>query len=180
MGFRSSLPVVLMSAVGLVTVGLSASSGANKAIADPSSGDRLGCGTFCQIAGGYGAPGGQEDHSHDAVTLVSTGTVTADVDGYVPVTLKCHLSVQCVGALMLFSEDGGEAAGGGRSDLLVNAGATRTIGVPAGADAVAYLRSHGPTTYNLTIDARQAREEIPTDGFGHLSLENDVTVAAPG
>ena len=50
---RSSLLVLLMSAVGLIALGLFAPGGATKAVADPSE-DRLGCGTFCQNAGGYG------------------------------------------------------------------------------------------------------------------------------
>lgn len=48
---RSSLPVMLMSAVGLIAPGVLAPWGATKAVADPN-GDRLGCATtYCQNAG---------------------------------------------------------------------------------------------------------------------------------
>jgi hypothetical protein len=38
-------------AVGFVTLGLLASVGVTRAAADQGSGDRLGCGTYCQNAG---------------------------------------------------------------------------------------------------------------------------------
>ena len=56
MSFRSSLLGVLMSAIGFVAAGILAPGGAYKALADPG-GDRLGCNTFCQNAGGYGGAG---------------------------------------------------------------------------------------------------------------------------
>jgi hypothetical protein len=190
MGFRS--PLALMSTVGLFTLGFLAPWGTPKAVAD---GDRLGCSTYCQTAGGYGGAGG--NRPPPAVTLVST-SVTADADGYVPVTLRCHLQVQCMGVLLLIPVDSeghsiavpGATGGGriGRSDLLVNAGATRTIGVPEGGATLAYLRSHGPTPFNLTIDADQApgcqdRHEgcgFANNDFSYTSLDNPLTVAAPG
>jgi hypothetical protein len=175
---RSSFPVMLMSAVGLLTLGFLVPWGAAKAVADPS-GDRLGCGTYCQNAGGYGGAGGA-NRPPPAVTLVSTGTVIADADGYAPVTVTCHRPVQCRGVLLL---------GGGRSDLLVNGGATRTIGVPLPSQTIASLRSNGPTTLNLIIDAGQLPDGGPilvgasgADpwGFSPTSLDNPLTVAAPG
>lgn len=173
MGFRS--PLVLMSTVGLFTLGFLAPWGATKAVADPS-GDRLGCGTYCQNAGGYGAPGGPKPPP--AVTVVSSGTVTADADRYAPVTLRCNLQVQCMGALMM---------GGGRSDLLVNAGATRTIGVPLSPQVFASLKSNGPTTLNLLIDAGQSPGPQFCEGragnyppFSCIIPDNPLTVAAPG
>lgn len=180
---RSSLSVLMMSAVGLITLGLLAPWGATKAVADPS-GDRLGCATYCQNAGGYGGAGGA-DRPPPAVTLVSNGTVTVDADGYVPVTLRCNLQVQCMGVVLL---------GGGRSDLLVNGGATRTIGVPLSPQALASLKSNGPTTLNVTIDAGQApgtqcQEPYNTGcrvvagpggySFSYTSLDNSLTVAPP-
>lgn len=163
---------------GLIAFAL-APSGAPKAVAD---GDRLGCDTYCQTAGGYGGAGGPKPPP--AVTLVST-SVTADPDGYVPVPLKCHLSTPCRGVLILSTL-------GGRSTLLVNAGATRTIDIPVGADGIAFLRSKGPTTTNLTIDAGQEPTgQVPcgeyhagcyrTDdvGFSLTSLDNTLTVAPP-
>jgi hypothetical protein len=182
--FRSWLPVVLMSAVALITLGLWAPWGAAKAFADPS-GDRIGCGTYCQNAGGYGAPGST---APPAATLLSNGTVTADSDGYVPVTVKCNLSAQCSGALLVCLESqaaiadptvGGLGMAGmcGRSDLRVDAGATRTIGVPLPAPALPFLRSHGPTTSSVTADSSQSSGGGA--GFKTLS-ETTLTAAAPG
>jgi len=187
-------------AVGLVTLGLLASYGATKASADQGSGDRLGCGTYCQTAGGYGSAGGNVTLPPPAVSLVSTGTVTADADGYVPVTLTCHRTVQCRGVLRLFGTfltvdpDTGNAIHpvvSGQSDLVVDAGATRTIGVPlsrpagsSGASAIALLRSNGPTTLDLQIDAA-AQDlnlgedyRVPDNGLTSMSSDK-LTVAAP-
>ncbi len=171
---RSSLPAILISAVGLIILGSLAPWGAPKAIAD---GDRLGCGTFCQNAGGYGAPA---DPRKPAVTIVSSGTVTAGSDGYVPVTVTCDLNVQCSGALLLCLRTNDPALVNlgmpgecGRSDLVANAGATRTIGVPMPAPALAFLRSHGPTTSTLAAPIANA-----PDGFKGDSAS--LTVAAPG
>lgn len=176
MSYRSSLPVMLMSMVGLVAVGLLATCGANNAVAD--SGDRLGCGTFCQNAGGFGATANSDKPS---VTIASGGTVTPDGDGYAPVTVTCDLAAQCSGALLfcLRTDDPallgmGMAGYCGRSDLLVNAGATRTIGVPFPAPALTSLRSHGPT--NAVLDAAIAH---PPAGFTNLNSAI-LTVAAPG
>ncbi len=198
MGFRP--PLVLMSTIGLFTLGFLAPWGATKAVADPS-GDRLGCSTYCQTAGGYGATGGPQPPQ--AVTLENTGTAIADADGYVPVTVKCHRKVQCKGVLRLSGQflavdpatgNAIHPVVAGASDLLVNAGATRTIGIPLsrpgalpGADsAIALLRSHGLTTLNLLIDAdaqdlNQGRDwrDFYNDGLAGISLENPLTVAAP-
>ncbi|MGO9928537.1 MAG: hypothetical protein ACLPLP_21065 [Mycobacterium sp.] len=169
---RSSSPVMLMSAIGLITLGFLAPWSATRAVADPS-GDRLGCGTYCQSAGQYGAAG---QPPPSPVTILSTGTVTADADGYVPVTLKCNATVQCQGALMLelsgWSNPQGMSWVTGRSDLVVNAGATRTIGVPVPAGALALVRSQGPTALTVTADTN------PTYG-AQLAYAN-LTLAAPG
>jgi len=179
---RLSLPVMLISTVGLITLGFLAPWSATKAVADPS-GDRIGCGTYCQNAGGYGAPG---NNAPPAATILSSGTVTADSDGYVPVTVKCNLSVQCSGALLVCLEGPaviadlgnlGMAGYCGRSDLTVNANATRTIAVPLPAAALAFLRSHGPTSATANADSR------PSAGVGsgfNTLAGADLTVAAPG
>jgi hypothetical protein len=177
MSYRSSLPITLMSIVGLIAAGLMTTCGGIKASADPG-GDRIGCGTFCQDAGGYGAVANSDKPS---VTIVSHGTVTPDRDGYAPATVTCDLTVQCSGALLLCLQTQdpalinlGMAGECGRSDLLVSAGTTRTIGVPLPAAALTSLRSHGPTS--STLNAVIAH---PPDGFTNLNSAI-LTVAAPG
>ena len=168
MSYRSSLPVVLMSMVGLVAVGLLAKSGANKAAADSGSGDRLGCGTYCQDAGGYNGPAGDPWHDPwqpdaDPAEKVASGTVRVDDDGYVPVTVTCASAslFTCQGRIVL-SIDGltnpPDVCGGGHqhwagcSDLLVNSDSTRTIGVPLTPAALAYARAHSPVTVDASVD----------------------------
>jgi hypothetical protein len=190
-------PLVLISAVGLFTLGFLAPWGTPKAAADE---DRPGCNTYCQNAGGYGATG-KGPELPPAVTLVST-SVTADADGYAPLTLRCNLPVQCRGVLRLgarlqtVNPETGNAIHpviGGASDLRVNAGATRTIGVPLsrpegslGPSAMALLRSNGPTTFGLMIDSAQAPGTDDyvrtTANYGFSMIMNDInlTVTAPG
>ena len=67
---------VLVALVGLITLALLEPRGVPKAVAD--DGDRLGCGTACQSAGQYGAPA----LPPSPITILSTGTVTPDPDGY--------------------------------------------------------------------------------------------------
>lgn len=167
------------ASLGLITLALVAPWAVPKAVAE---GDRLGCSSYCQSAGGYGAAGGPKPPA--AVTLAST-SVTADADGYVPVPLTCHLSTTCRGVLIL-------SPVGGRSTLVVNAGATRTIDIPVGVDGIAFLRSNGPTTFDLTIDAGQEPTgqapcgeyhagcyRTDNEGFLLTSLDNMLTVAPP-
>jgi hypothetical protein len=177
MSFRFSLPMALMSAVGLVTLGSLTPWGAVKAAADET---RPGCGTFCQSAGQYGAPGG--GNKTLAVTIDSSGTVTPDPDGYVPVTVTCNLQVQCTGALLLelagWSNPGDSMSWvTGRADLPVNAGATQTIGVRVPAGAIDFVRSNGPTPLTVLTD---------TGGMFNLNFEliqtltrASLTMAAP-
>lgn len=113
----------------------------------------MGCATYCQAAGILN--GGAGD-AHPAVTIVPSGAVTADTDGYAPVMLTCNLRVQCRGSLVLtltrpgFDEQGYLA---GKSDVVVDAGATMTLGVPLDAVAFDWLRSRGPTDLEVIVDA---------------------------
>ena len=167
------------------------------------SGVRLGCGTYCQAAGilNGGAGGG-----HPAVTVVPGGTVTADADGYVPVVLTCNLTVKCQGSLALnmirpgVQEQGYTA---GRSDVLVEAGATTTLEVPLDAVARSSLQSERSIHFGVLVDAGLSfgcdgsawAPDAPTklglppcgkgegapviDGFDIFG-EGDLTVAAVG
>ena len=157
MSYRSSFsPVVLMSTVGLGAVGFLATPGANNAAADPgSSGDRLGCSTYCQNAGGYGAAGSNTPYV--PIVKVASGAVRADADGYVPVTVTCVASSTCQGIILLsisgFSpeECGGPYHWAGCSDLIVNANSTRTIAVPLTPGALAYVRANSPVTVDAAV-----------------------------
>jgi hypothetical protein len=171
MKYRSSSlsPAVLTSTVGLVAAGLLATCG--DAAADPSGGDRLGCATYCQSAGGYGAAGGQPPPPPFAT--VASGAVQADADGYVPVTVTCDASSTCKGIILL-SIPGGpspEPCGGpyswaGCSDLFVNANSTRTIAVPLTPGAAAYLSAHR----TVTIDAGVGPGSGPPTYHGTLNV----------
>jgi hypothetical protein len=163
---------VLVGLVGLTIVALVAPWATPKAVAD---GDRLGCGTACQSAGQYGAPG---SNGPQGVTILTSGTVAPDPDGYVPVTFACHMPTQCVGSVVL------ELAGfsnpddrlpwvTGRSDLVVNGGATRTIGIPVAAPAIAYVRSQGPTPVTVITSIAGGND------FKGLN-EAKLTLGAPG
>lgn len=177
MSFRFSIPLMLMPVLGLAAAGLMAPGAANKAAADET---RPGCNTYCQSAGQYGAPGGP---TKQAVTIVSSGTLTPDPDGYVPVTLTCNVQIQCVGALLLelsgWSNTQDEMSWvTGRSDLLVNAGATQTIGVKVPTAAIDYVRSHGPTPLKVVADTNDVTQTYQ-DGFQTLN-QTTLTMAAPG
>jgi hypothetical protein len=100
--------------------------------------DRPGCGTYCQAAGPLAGGIGE---GREAVTIHSSRTVVLDPDGYLPVTVTCNLSVQCRGVLSAGVAGLDFTA---RSDLLVNAGATATLGVGLPAAAVAHIRAQTP------------------------------------
>jgi len=166
---RSARRSISTAAVGLIAIALLPSCGSNtNAVADPTttsqsastSGElRLGCGTFCQNAGGYGG-GLTAVPEIPAATVVSNGTVTPAADGYLPVTVECDLPVQCSGALSLDLKPFGMSSPQlpttvGRSDLLLDGGATRTFGLLLPPEALAYLKSHGPTPTWVVADSRQ-------------------------
>jgi hypothetical protein len=170
-------------AVVFVALGLLASYGASTAAADQGSGDRLGCGTFCQNAGGYGGAGAT--HPRVPVVTVASGAVRVDADGYVPVTLTCAASSTCQGAITLnianlsSQQDcgGGTYAWAGCSDLLVNGNATRTIAVPLTPDALAYVRANSPVTVGVTANSGQAPKTSDPDSwpFGEGNLQVSAT-----
>jgi hypothetical protein len=169
MGFRS--PLLLMSAVGLFTLGLLAPWGAPKAVAD---GDRLGCTTYCQNAGGYGGAG-SAGPKPPPIVEVASGAVSPDADGYIPVKVTCLDSSTCQGAITLniTSESFPDHCGGGKynwagcSDLLVNAKSTRTIAVPLTPAALAYVRANSPVT--VYADAHVTNTGSTVDGLLQVS-----------
>jgi hypothetical protein len=115
------------------------------------TGDRLGCGTDCQSAGGYGAPG---DEGVQAVTILSSGTVPLDPDGYVPLTLTCNLPVLCDGEIRACAEvpdSAGSGMGCGRSDGEVGPNTTRTIGIALPTPVLSVVRAQGSTSIHFTV-----------------------------
>ena len=128
---------------------------------------RLGCGTFCQNAGGYGAPGVQVKLVD--VTKVVGGAVSLDPDGYVPVTLTCLIPATCKGYITLGIKGGpgsdlcGNYHHDGCSDLVINANSTQTFGVPLLPNALAYARAHSPVTIGVDVHTNQTTscEDIP-------------------
>jgi hypothetical protein len=108
---------------------------------------RLGCGTYCQAAGPLA---GSIGPGREAVTILASGIVTLDADGYLPVTLTCNLSVQCTGVL---SSGIPGMAFVARSDLLVNPGATATLGLRYPAAAVADIQAHSPPCRSSSTDS---------------------------
>jgi len=131
--------------IGLLAPTFLASWGAAARAGGDSGETRPGCGTFCQNTGQYGGVG---DPPPSPITILSSGTVTVEPDGYVPVTVKCNSKVQCQGALLIglkgFSNPQDRLSWvTARADLVVNAGATQTIGLALPAGALTFLRAHG-------------------------------------
>ena len=98
---------------------------------------RLGCGVYCQNAGGYG-----DGEEGKIVMRIETRGRVAPVDDAVPVELTCLLSKPCKGAIII-SSNPPESVEVGRSDLLVERGSTATIAVPMSPDAIAALQRGG-------------------------------------
>ena len=57
----------------------------------------------------------------------------------------------------------------------MNAGATRTIGVPLSSSAIAYLRSNGPTALDVLADTNGTSGSVN----GYQNAGATLTVAAP-
>ena len=159
-----------------------------------ASGVRLGCRTYCQAAGIFN--GGPGESGQPAVTIVSSGAVTAD--GYLPVVLTCNLTVQCQGSLVLDFQRPGfpeQAYIASKSDVVVDAGATTTLEVPLDDVTLSWLQSHGSTKFQAILDAGPSFGcngygsdkslglpdcgAEPIDGFDVFSID-DLTVAPPG
>jgi hypothetical protein len=127
---------------------------------------RLGCGTYCQTAGGYGAVAAPD--MLDVIKL-GGGAVSMDADGYVPVTVTCLIPATCRGVIALqiegytMPESYTRVEYPGRSDLVVNANSTQTIGVPLNAEGLAFARAHSPVTVDIHADANQTADcsDIP-------------------
>jgi hypothetical protein len=118
---------------------------------------RLGCHKYCQNAGGTG---GEEKASDTIVGLKVENPVVAFDDGTIPVRIYCFVEENCVGAILVFGEDGDD----GRSDLYVAAGENRLLAVPLPAAAVDAIES------GKNIDMKVAADVYPT--WQSLSAED--------
>jgi hypothetical protein len=115
---------------------------------------RLGCGEYCQNAGGYG-----DGANVEAVMRIETlGRVTA-VDGAVPVELSCLRREPCRGAILVSASPPDELELG-RSDLYVEGRSSATIAVPLSAEAMAALERAGGSRRGL-ITADYGDPECP-------------------
>jgi hypothetical protein len=135
---------------------------------------RLGCGVYCQNAGGYG--GGEEG---GILMRIETRGRVAPVDGAVPVELTCLLSKPCKGAIIISSKPP-EFVDVGRSDLLVERGSTTTIAVPMSADAIAALE-RGGGRLPVHVIADYGNPECPPGSLLPCIATRDVVIddAAP-
>jgi hypothetical protein len=130
---------------------------------------RLGCGVYCQNAGGYG--GGEEG---EIFMRVETRGRVAPVDDAVPVELMCLLSEPCMGAILIFSSSP-DFVEVGRSDLLVEGESTATIAVPMFPDAIAALeRGGGRLRVHITAD--YGNPECPPGSILPCTADRDVVI----
>jgi hypothetical protein len=148
-----------MTVFGLVIVALvgcggdSESETRNESL--PEEPARLGCGEYCQQAGGFG--GGST--AKDMLTIDTTSPVEALADGTVPITMTCRFTTTCEGAFLLVPDDFEVPAG--RSDLLVEADSSRTIAVPLSDVQRETLRSAGRIKVTATADLFPSLETLP-------------------
>jgi hypothetical protein len=142
----------------VVSEGASGASGAS-GVQGTAAGDRLGCHTYCQQAGGYG--GGSPPSVPEMTELVTSGPVTP-ADNAIPVEIKCNFDRQCRGALLI-GVRGGEFADLSRSDLVVDAGDTRTIAVPLSPGIEKALSNDGEVRAGVTVDSYESLRSLPID-----------------
>jgi hypothetical protein len=120
---------------------------------------RLGCGQFCQQAGGIG-----DGSSGMKMLTIDVGdSVEALPDGAVPVAMTCRFNASCEGALLLNSDvTPFPPEEGSRSDLLVDAGSSRTIAVPLTEVELRELERAGRLEMAITALLTPAWEPLPT------------------
>ena len=180
---------ITAATIGWVSLGLLPSCASNThAVAGPTttsqsmsaSGEaRLGCGTYCQSAGIVNGEAGSS--GRPALSIVSGSPITADADGYVPVTLTCNLPVQCRGVISVEIGNGPD----GKSDLVLDAGAVRTFGVRLSAQGFASLQSRGRISVlviadsgpSLGIDTENSPPGTTAHGFNPLVAKEQVILA---
>jgi hypothetical protein len=109
---------------------------------------RLGCGLFCQNAGGYG--GEPDDDDIHALRIDKSGfgePVHIFPDGTVPISVSCLVATTCRGALLL--DVGGFHL---RSDLVIPPNQTVVFGMSLSPDVVAAIRTLRSLNAGVTAD----------------------------
>ena len=82
-------------------------------------------------------------------------------DGTVPVRLTCLVRKPCTGALLLERSDATLPRDMGRSDLMVGAHSTRTLGIPLSSFGHQLLEQKGRLKAFVTADVIQTFESLP-------------------
>jgi hypothetical protein len=145
----------------------------------------LGCAQYCQQAGvaqGENPPGAERG------IVIAGGSSIARTDGLVPVTVTCHASSGCTGALVVVLSNADTAAlalptpvpaseaklsegQAGQADLSVPAGGTRRLGVPLADRVVRLLRRRGELSVTVLAEtgpdhavSAQTRVAVILDG----------------
>lgn len=150
---------------------------------------RLGCGEYCQQAGGYG--GGPATPNMTKILTTQVGVLR---DGTVPITVECLFRQPCRGALLLDSGDsstdlmchkpavaGSQIAWWGQSDLDVPAHTTRILGVTLSPCARGLLSQRGTVKVLVIADSLPTMRALsPADQKGLVPVETKlITVSAP-
>jgi hypothetical protein len=108
---------------------------------------RLGCGTFCKDAAGYG--GGGTDGRPDLLRINTPGSVSLNPDGSVPVSLTCQDGVTCRGVLIVNNDDDSIDV---RSDLVIPAEQTLVFDLDLSPAALAAVRAQGNMDMGVIAD----------------------------
>jgi hypothetical protein len=138
--------------------------------------ERLGCGAYCENAGGYG--GGEEG---EILMRIETRGRVAPVDDAVPVEVTCLLSEPCNGAILISSSGSSpNYVDVGRSDLVVEGRSTATIAVPMSADGIRALE-RGGGRLRVAVFADYGDPECPAGGGTPCVAAREVVIdeAAP-
>ncbi len=144
-----------------------------------AGGDLLGCHSYCQQAGGYG--GGAPPGIPHMTEIITRGSVTLSA-GAVPIQVTCKFDRQCRGALLLLSAGTSVTQDLGRSDLIVDTGATRTIAIPLSPAGKKLLSKRGKIKVFVTADSFETLDSLPQSErtkWDALATKNLTISSAP-
>jgi hypothetical protein len=134
---------------------------------------RLGCHQYCRQTGGFGAP----PTSPPPMSVVANRRPVRVANGVLPVSVQCRFVRRCTGAILV-TLDTTEL---GRSDLIVDAHRTRTIGVPVTAAGRKALARIARTKVLVSLDTGPSWMTLPQAQRPHWGAVQPgyVTVTAP-